>query len=264
MIQLGLMLLGFIAAAYGTIVGAGGGFLVVPMLLLLFSITPEAAAATGLAVVALNAISGMPILIKQRRVLSRTGLWLSLGAAPGTFLGAFLVRFVSESFFYGIFACLLIGLGLFLIFNKKKETDSQATAELAVTDESVVAPNPENPGSFLQLLFIGFLLGVVSSFFGIGGGWLLVPIMVYVLGISIKTATATSMFSLAIYSLIGLIPSLQDSIIDWQIVLWAGFGVVVGAQVGAIVSKKMKGTTITRLLSILVIVLGLHMFVEIL
>ncbi|WP_240376802.1 sulfite exporter TauE/SafE family protein [Bacillus piscicola] len=267
MLFLALILLGFVASAYGTIIGAGGGFLFVPALLTFYQISPEAAAATGLAVVFINAVSGMPMLMKQRRVLIRTGLLLSLGAAPATFLGKWLVTYSPEAVFYALFACLLIGLGLFLTLKKPKQKQANTQAETAATAEAagemtLMPELDEETVKTWKLIAVGGLLGVVSSFFGIGGGWLLVPILVYGFSLPIKSATATSMFSLALYSLIGLIPSIVDGAVDWQVVAMSGIGVLIGAQVGAILSKKMKGATITRLLAVVVIVMGINMFFQ--
>ncbi|GAB3053190.1 sulfite exporter TauE/SafE family protein [Virgibacillus ainsalahensis] len=259
-----LILLGFFASAYGTIIGAGGGFLVVPVLLMIYDITPEAAAATGLAIVFINAVSGLPLLLRQKRVLLKMGLILSVGAFPGTFFGEWAVGWAPNTVFYTLFGCLLIGLGVFLTI--KKQNSSTIIATTATTLKGSVADkrmSKEQITKIVNYLLVGFLLGVVSSFFGIGGGWLMVPILAYGFGITMKNATATSMFSLALYSFVGVIPSVMDGMVIWSIVAWTGIGVLLGAQVGAILSKKLTGATIVRLLSVLVIVMGVSMFFQI-
>jgi len=268
MIVVILILLGFFAAGYGTIIGAGGGFLVVPVLLMFFDITPEIAAATGLAIVFINAVSGLPILLKQKRVLIKTGLFLSVGAFPGTFLGSWFVGLVPNTIFYFIFGCLLIGLGVFLSFKNSKSKKSNTNLEnaAAIEDDFVKESSQMREDKFVNkwaLLLIGIMLGIVSSFFGIGGGWLIVPILVYGFGISMKNATATSMFSLALYSFVGILPSVADNIINWSIVACTGIGVIIGSQVGAFISKKMKGTTIIRLLAMLVVIMGGSMILQV-
>lgn len=262
MIFLALIVLGFAASAYGTIIGAGGGFLFVPALLTFYEISPEAAAATGLAVVFINAASGMPLLFKQKRILKRTGLLLSFGAIPGTFLGKWLVTYSPDEVFYTLFACLLIGLGLFLTLKKQQTSSAHENTEAAATEHHSLG-NEDQRVRLWNLLLTGGFLGVISSFFGIGGGWLLVPILVYGFRLSIKAATATSMFSLAIYSFVGLLPSIADGAVDWAVVGMSGVGVIIGAQTGAVLSKKMKGSTIVRLLAAVVIIMGVNMFFQI-
>ncbi|UOQ94758.1 sulfite exporter TauE/SafE family protein [Halobacillus shinanisalinarum] len=262
MIIAGLILLGFAASTYGTIIGAGGGFLFVPVLVTFYDISPQSAAATGLAVVFLNAAAGLPMFLKQRRVLLRTGTLLAIGAFPGTFIGSELVKYSPDWVFYSLFACLLIGLGLFLSLKKP----SQEKNEVAAASESgALLPQKQSEDriNHWKLLGVGSILGVVSSFFGIGGGWLMVPILTYGFSLSIKAATSTSIFSLALYSLVGLVPSIADGAVQWPIVAWSGIGVLIGAQTGAILSKKMNGTTITRLLTVLVIAMGINMIFQI-
>ncbi|MFB4162424.1 sulfite exporter TauE/SafE family protein [Alteribacillus sp. JSM 102045] len=264
MIIFSLIFLGFAASTYGTIIGAGGGFLFVPVLLMFYDISPEAAAATGLAIVFINAAAGLPLFLKQRRVLLRTGLLLAAGAFPGTFLGERLVQISPEAVFYILFACLLIILGLFLSVKKPPEAKNEIAA--SAENSHTLTEKEKNEDQAIKmpvLLGIGVMLGIISSFFGIGGGWLLVPILAYGFGLSLKASTATSIFSLALYSLSGLIPVIVNNTVDWNIVIWSGLGVLVGAQAGAVLSKKMKGTTITRLLAALVVVVGAGMIFQI-
>ncbi|MBP1948274.1 sulfite exporter TauE/SafE family protein [Virgibacillus litoralis] len=256
MIIVSLILLGFVTSTYGTIIGAGGGFLFVPVLLMFSDISPKAAAATGLAVVFLNAVAGLPVFLKQQRVLLRAGVLLAVGAFPGTYIGTGLVKYSPDAVFYSLFAILLIGLGIFLSVKMPCQREKPST-----TREEIQLKQ-KTPSSW-KLLGIGGLLGIVSSFFGIGGGWLLVPILIYGFGYSIKMATATSIFSLALYSLFGLLPSITDGLVQWPIVIWSGIGVLIGAQTGAILSKKMKSASINRLLSALVIVMGVCMIFQI-
>lgn len=79
------ILLGLIASSYGVIIGAGGGFIFVPLLLLFYDITPAEAAGTGLLIVLISSLSGVFSYIKQKRVNYKIGLLLAIGAIPGTF-----------------------------------------------------------------------------------------------------------------------------------------------------------------------------------
>lgn len=254
-----LILVGLVASTVGTLIGAGGGFLVVPILISVFKISPVAAAATGLAIVFLNSIAGLPLLIKQKRILFKIGLFIALGAIPGIFIGNFLLKQSPDGVFYFLFGCLLIGLGIYIMIKNLNPEVATASNSQALQ----VYDSEANLKSLWKYAVIGILLGIISSFFGIGGGWLLVPILAYRFGISIKFATATSMFSLALYTFFGLIPFHGESQIDWSIFIWTGIGVLIGAQLGAILSKRIKGVMIARLLAFLVIVMGIHMFVQI-
>lgn len=239
-----LFLLGFIASVYGIIIGAGGGFIIVPFLILFFDTPSHIAAGTGLAIVFLNSISGLYVYLKQGRVLIRQGVLFGVAAIPGTFVGLFFVQQISEHWFqYGL-AVLLVGLGIYITCKKPPEV-----AEVRYTSAN------ERPQIFL-LLVIGLIIGTISSFFGIGGGWLLVPILIYLFRIDAYRATATSVFSLGIYSFVGAASAVGADTIDWQLLTWCGAGAVIGAYVGARMSRRFNASAITKLLAALVFVIA--------
>src|SRR5699024_7827582 len=101
-----------------------------------------------------------------------------------------------------------------------------------------------------------------SSYLGIGGGWLLVPILIYVFKFSTHFATATSIFSLFIYSFYGVITQFFYNSIDWVIVFWGAIGIIIGSQIGVTIAKKISGKVIMQLLSILLIIIGIRMYFE--
>ncbi|WYP27226.1 sulfite exporter TauE/SafE family protein [Alkalihalobacillus sp. FSL W8-0930] len=236
-----LILLGLIASSYGVIIGAGGGFIFVPLLLLFYDITPAEAAGTGLLIVLISSLSGVFSYIKQKRVNYKIGLLVAIGAIPGTFLGNTLISFVPEATFYKIFALMLLGLGFFQIFR-------------APTEQNSLVISKEKQQLILPLIGVG--VGTISSFFGIGGGFIVVPILIYVFGLRIHLATATSIFALMIYSSIGSIPPLLKGSIDWTVLAWSGIGVLIGSQLGAFISKRLNTTVVTRMLATVVILMG--------
>ncbi|TCP30885.1 hypothetical protein EV207_10464 [Scopulibacillus darangshiensis] len=262
-----LFIIALLSGAYGVIVGAGGGFIFVPVLLIFFHMSPVTAAGTGLVVVMLNALSGITGYVKQRRIDYKIGIILALGALPGTLIGTWLGRSSSSQLFYLIFSSVIVLLGLFLLI---KKAPSNKNVEDKQRDETAVALHKQNSTeetishkpsqNYYSLLAIGLLLGVVSSYLGIGGGWLLVPILIYIYRVAPHYATATSIFSLCLYSAIGVITQIYYGHIDWSVVLWGGLGVLVGGQAGAYMSNKLSGRLIIKMLSILLIGVGVKLF----
>ncbi|WP_174496031.1 sulfite exporter TauE/SafE family protein [Salirhabdus euzebyi] len=250
-----LIAIGIFAGAYGAIVGAGGGFIFVPALLIFYQFSPAVAAGTGLLIVFINSLSGVFGLIKQKRIYYYVGIILTIGAIPGTFFGSWLAEIIPAASFYKIFAILLILLSGFLfyknsnIFQKNKGEDSELEKAFLL-EEGIW--NKQNIG----FLGIGYLLGTVSNFFGIGGGWLMVPILVYGFKIKPHIATATSLFTLCIYSFVGATSQILNGNIDWEAGIWGGLGVMVGAQLGVLVSSKLSGKVIIQMLSLLLLLIG--------
>jgi uncharacterized membrane protein YfcA len=270
----GLLLLavGIIAGGYGTIVGAGGGFIFVPALLMIFHMNPAVAAGTGIFIVFINSISGVIGYARQKKIQYKTGISLSFGAFPGSFLGVWLLQIYSSSYFYIVFATLLVALGIFLfasnspfsLFKKKKgvrREGAQVVESTSAVTEICASSMVETSALLIKWLVpIGFMMGILSSYLGIGGGWLLVPILIYIFKVPAHFATATSIFSLTLYSSVGVISQIAYGNIEWLTVLWGGAGVIIGSQLGVFLSQKIPGKIIIQMLSFLLIGIGFRMY----
>ncbi|MCM3763645.1 sulfite exporter TauE/SafE family protein [Neobacillus niacini] len=266
-----LLFIGILASGYGTIVGAGGGFLFVPALLLIFKMDPQVAAGSGLAIVLINSLSGVLGYSKQRKIDYRSGITLGMGALPGSIIGVWLLNMYSSVFFYFVFASLLVALGIFLLTKNLPAPLSKKQALRVQSDEGIdlieadwssqAAATIEAPRLQVKWLVpLGFLLGILSSYLGIGGGWLLVPILIYAFKVPPHHATATSIFTLCLYTAVGVFTQIFYGNIDWITVFWGGFGVIIGSQLGVALSKKIPGKLIIQMLSFLLVIIGIRMF----
>lgn len=256
-----LIMISFFAGAYGIIVGAGGGFIFVPALLMIGHLSPQVAAGTGLVIVFLNSASGIIGFINQKRIHFKLGIILIIGAIPGTFIGSEILKWISPKFFTVIFGFLLVMLGIFLML--KNRPKQNVRSEIAASMEGYSELILNRQSSILQIMAIGLcgvFLGIVSSFFGIGGGWLLVPILIYIFRIKPHIATATSIFSLCFYSLVGMITYGIQGNIDWYLALFGGIGVLFGGQVGVYLSTKLTGSRIVQMLAVILMIVGVKLF----
>lgn len=257
-----LLLIGVIAGGYGTIVGAGGGFIFVPALLLIFHMDPAVAAGTGLVIVLVNSLSGVIGYSKQKNIQYRTGIMIGIGALPGSLLGVWLLQKYSSNYFYVLFASVLVILGIFLFAKnapfsfRKKQLQEQKHVE----EQANSALNPKLQAKWL--IPLGFFMGILSSYLGIGGGWILVPILIYFFNVSTHHATATSIFSLCLYSTVGVVSQISYGNIDWIVTFWGGLGVLMGSQLGVYLSQKIPGKIIIQMLSVLLIVIGFRMYFQ--
>lgn len=250
-----LLTIGMIAGGYGTIVGAGGGFIFVPALLILLDMDPAVAAGSGLVIVLINSLSGVLGYARQGKINYKLGLTIGLSALPGSILGVWLLHVYSSTYFYLIFATVLMALGIFLF--------AKNSPFLVKKEAHVGALRLEDQPSNLQLkglLPLGFLMGILSSYLGIGGGWLLVPILIYLFRTPTHNAAATSIFSLCLYTSVGVLSQVFYNNIDWMTVLWGGSGVIIGSQIGVILSAKIPGKIVIQMLSVLLIVIGFRMY----
>ena len=229
--------------------GAGGGFILVPALLLFVNMPPQIAVGTALIIVFINALSGSWAYIKQKRVDYKLTKYLVIGAIPGSFIGLQLAKVISPDLFYQIFAGLLILFGIYLLFKNSSKQELPR-------GETIIFTSKVN----MNLIGLGIVMGMISTFFGIGGGWLLVPVLIYLFQIAPHYATATSIFSLCIYSLAGGLLHIYSGNVDWNAIIWGGTGAIIGSQIGAYLSNKISGKIILQMLSFLLIIIGIRLF----
>lgn len=103
-------------------------------------------------------------------------------------------------------------------------------------------------------------MGILSNYLGIGGGWLIVPILIYTFKMSPKQAASTSVYSLLIYTTIGATTQVFEGNINWIIIIIGGIGISIGANIGLYIAKKIPENLIMKLLSVVLIIMGIKMF----
>lgn len=259
-----LALLGLVVGTYGTLVGLGGGFLIVPLLLLIYKLPPPVAAATSLVVVLINAVSGSAGYLRRGRVDVGTALVLALATVPGAFIGPWIAERISERIFKVVFGLFLLAMAGFLII--RPEGRPQVTGSHAVGFGRVSRVFRDADGSSFEYTYslplalgISFIVGILASLLGIGGGIVHVPAMIHLMGFPIHIATATSTLVLAITAGVGTMEYARRDYIDWGLAAAIGIGVVVGAQLGAAVAHRLHGRRIVRLMTVAVVVLGVRL-----
>lgn len=191
------LIVGFIAGAFGSLLGLGGGVIVVPALLLLPmvladvpSLTSQAAAGTSLATMIVTGISSVIAYGKQRTMDVKSGFIFLIGIAPGAILGTFVSRLLPTDAFliYFGFFMLLIALSLFFRPQQHKEKEVEKAYWRTGIDDT---GKPYAYGfSYPTAIIISVVVGFLSSLFGVGGGAIMVPVMMLLFGFPIKIATA--------------------------------------------------------------------------
>lgn len=243
--------------ALGTLIGAGGGWMIVPLLLLGFHFTPQQSVGTSLAVVFLNALSGSIAYMVQGRVLYLMGIVFALATIPGALLGARLAQYLDANAFSALFGLLLLAIAAFLF---RGERLMLGVGRKAAADEAALR-NIRSPVIRWGAL-VSFFVGIISSLFGVGGGIIHVPFLILILGIPVHAATATSQFVLAITSLTGTIAFWLLDQVRWFHVGGLGAGVLIGAQGGAFLSTRMRGEPIRRLLAVSLAIFAIRMILR--
>jgi uncharacterized membrane protein YfcA len=251
-----LAILGLTIGTIGTLIGAGGGFLLMPVLALLYpGERPELLASMSLAVVAFNALSGTAGYARMGRIDYRAGLWFGAASVPGAIAGAMVTGMLARSAFDLILGTALVCAGVFLL--------AGGTRGAYILSADAHHPAPHTPISRGRLwLGVAISLGVgfLSSLLGIGGGIIHVPLLVQVLGFPVHVATATSHFVLAITALTGTIAHLASGVFHEgaRRTVALAIGALVGAQLGARLSNRAPAALIMRGLGVALVAVGLR------
>ena len=260
-----LIVLGLALGTLGTLIGAGGGFILVPVLLVLYpNERPETITSISLAVVFVNALSGSAAYARLKRIDYKSGWLLALATVPGAIAGALTTDYIPRRGFNGIFGVVMIVAAAYLIFFKGKSKEPTAVHKEGHTSRTVV----EKDGTthiFSYDLRLGLVLsvfvGYASSLLGIGGGIIHVPILARLLDFPVHVATATSHFILAIMALAGTIVHIAKGTFSESSVyttLFLGIGVLFGAQAGAWLSSRLNGKWIIRSLAVALGLVGVR------
>ena len=239
-----LIPLGFIAGILGSIIGLGGGIIIVPVLTFM-GFSPTLAVSNSLFAVFSNSVGSTIEYAKQKRVEFSLGWKLGLMAVPGTILGAFISSDLSSEIFKILFALVLISSASYIFLKRKIE---------------------EKPVDISRLLLVfsagaSFFAGIISSLFGIGGGLIFVPLMVVALGISIKRAAPTSQFILMFASFSGLIVHSMLGHPDYYQALLLSIGAFAGGILGARLSLEIKENKLKIIVVIVLIADAIKMIV---
>ncbi|ATL45785.1 hypothetical protein COR50_00650 [Chitinophaga caeni] len=260
-----LVALGFLIGTFGTLIGAGGGFILVPILILVFpDMPPDVLTSISLAVVFLNASSGSIAYGRMKRIDYKSAFYFALATLPGSILGAMLTSVISRHLFNMILGVLLIVISVFLFLKPSQGAYANKFNRGKLVHRTLTDSSGEVHKFSFNIwvgIIISFFVGFLSSLLGIGGGIIHVPALVSLLDFPIHIATATSHFILAIMALSGTIVHMIDGSFweGWQTAVFIGIGVVVGAQLGAGLSHRVKPKGIIIALAGALFIVGIRL-----
>lgn len=196
------------------LLGGGGAILAVPALVYILHAPPHAAVAASLAIVAVGALVGVVWHARQGGVAWATAARLGVTGAIGAMVGAWLGQFISGE-------RLLALLGLFMLVAAWLMGRRRAPT----IDGGAAHPR--------RALLLGLGLGVLTGFFGVGGGFLIVPALTLGLGLPMRLAVGTSLAVIAANSLAGLVGHLGAGTVEWGLTTLVAAGTIGGALIGS-------------------------------
>lgn len=264
-----LTLLGLIAGTLGSLMGLGGGVIIVPSLMILSGylailagVTPQVAVGTSLLIMILTGLSSTLAYIKQKTVDLKSGGIFFAGSGPGALLGVYLNNGIDPQVFLIFFGSFIIFVSIILMVRKYLRP-------LKLTKRGIKREYQNEAGETIEYgyhpalaLSIAFFVGMCSGLFGIGGGSLMVPAMILLFGFPPHRAVATSMFMILLSAILSSSTHIALGNINWFYALALAPGAWFGGMLGATINKRLKSDTLVNILRIFLIFIGVRLIYQ--
>lgn len=264
-----LLVIGLLAGTIGSLVGLGGGIVIVPALLFLGATgflneaTPQIAAGTSLLVIIFTGLSSSIAYYKQKKVDIKTGLILFIGGGPGGIVGAWVNKQLNADHFSMWFGLFMIFISFVLIF-KDKIPPLKRKGKRGIWRTFTDPDGEEYTYGFQPVIAIpiAFVVGFLGGLLGIGGGALMVPSLILLFHFPAHIAVATSMLLLFFTSLTSSITHIWLGNIVWLYALALIPGAWLGGTLGAKINQKLPSKTIVIILRIVLIIVGVRLIIN--
>ncbi|QDY68410.1 sulfite exporter TauE/SafE family protein [Qingshengfaniella alkalisoli] len=267
----GLLLLGigWVVGILSGMFGVGGGFLITPLLFFI-GVPPAVAVATGANQIVASSVSGLMAHLKRKTVDFRMGLILLAGGLIGAALGVQLFSALKKigqvdllvTLFYVAFLGIIGTLMLIESLNAIRRSRNPNLSRPKRKRHTWVHALPmkvkfRSSGLYISLippLVIGAAVGVLSAIMGVGGGFIMVPAMIYLLGMPTKVVVGTSLFQIIfVTGFTTLMHAATNYSVDIVLAVLLLVGGVIGAQIGTQIGVKLKAEQLRVALALLVL-----------
>lgn len=272
-----LMVSGAIGFVSG-LVGVGGGFIMTPSLIFL-GVPAPVAVATGASHVAATSFSGIMTQTRRKSVDWRMGMLLSIGGILGSGAGVWLFERLLrmgqlDLVISLLYLILLSGVGALMLAESYAVMRGRTMKGVSILRRPartiahrlpfrIAFPRSGLYISVIPPLVLGFLIGAMAAIMGVGGGFILIPAMIYLLRMPTNIVVGTSLFQvLIVASLVVLMQSVQTQTVDLVLAGLLMFGGVIGAQLGARVGAGLKNEHIRALLGALLLAAGVKFLLD--
>ncbi|MDQ0484329.1 putative membrane protein YfcA [Alkalihalobacillus hemicentroti] len=260
-----LVLIGLAAGTIGSLVGLGGGIIIVPVLLIIDQYTnwlpplsPQLIVGSSIVVLVAIGLSSTLAYMKKKSVDYKSGALFFLGSGPGAILGAWLNKFIEVDYFSIYFGLFMVLVSILLMIRNRlrpMKLNGQFTRSFTNSDGKTVTYQFSAPAA----VAVSLVVGVISGLFGIGGGSLMVPAMILLFGFPMTVAVATSMFMIFLSSITGTLTHLALGNVEGFLLIGLVPGAWVGAKLGAFINQKLSDQTVVVILRWMLIIVGIRL-----
>lgn len=264
-----LTLIGLIAGTLGSLMGLGGGIIIVPALIILSGylsilagITPQIAVGTSLLIMIFTGLSSTLAYLKQKTVDLKSGWLFFAGSGPGALVGVYFNNGIDPHAFLIFFGSFIIMISFILMIRKHLRP-------LRLTSRGIKREYINGVGDTIEYgyhpalaISIAFFVGMFSGLFGIGGGSLMVPAMILLFGFPAHRAVATSMFMIFLSASLSSVTHIALGNINWLFALALVPGAWFGGKLGAFINQRLQSDTVVNILRIFLVIIGFRLIYQ--
>lgn len=241
-----LAVVGLVGGVLSGTFGIGGGIVMVPLLVTVLGFDQKRAAATSLLAILPAAISGSVTYVVNGEVDFLAAAFIALGAVGGSFLGSYLLKRTPVTVLQWLFIAFLLVIAVRMaLFEPERAQALELTPVLA-----------------LVYVALGIFMGIASGMFGIGGGVILVPVLVAVVGISDLVAKGTSLLAMIPTAVAGSIPNARNGFVDVRAALVVGVCAAIASIPGALIALALPPRLSSILLAALLVIVAAQLVVR--
>ena len=262
-----LFLLGLVVGVLSGLFGVGGGFLMTPLLILM-GIPPAVAVASEANHILAASFSGLLAHIRRYNVDFKMGFILLIGGVLGSAIGVLVLKKLldigQEKFFItSSYIIVLASVGIWMLVESINTIKKRRSGKRKRLHEHIWLHGLPFKVRFrkshlyisvIPPLFIGFFVGILSSIMGVGGGFILVPAMIYILGMPTQIVVGTSLLQIVFVTGVAtILHSYVNQTLDVMLSSLLLLGAVIGAQIGTKIMVHLNGEQIRFLLSVIIL-----------
>lgn len=238
------------------LIGGGGSILAVPILVYVLGLTAKEAIAMSLVTVGVVSLIGAIPHWQQGNVNLKTVLNFTPPAMLGAFLGARLAAFpfVTDTIQLVCFAVIMLIASYFMI--RQSQANSSDRLELSVSEKH------QSQYPWLAITLEGLVVGIITGFVGVGGGFAIIPALVLLGGIPMKEAIGTSLPIIAFKSATGFLGYVNQVNIDWNLMLSFTTAAALGVIGGAYLTRKIQGKKLQRAFGYFLIAIAIFILIK--
>jgi uncharacterized membrane protein YfcA len=276
---LGLVGIGAVVGFVSGLFGVGGGFLITPLLIFV-GIPPAVAVATQANQVMGASVSGLLAHWQRGNVDFRMGVILMAGGLVGSTVGVWLFRLlrgigqidlvilVTYVAFLGAVGLLMLSESVRAAWRRRWRPGERAKLHQHIWLHGLPLKLRFRKSklyiSAILPLLLGFLIGVLNAIMGVGGGFIMVPAMIYLLGMSTSVVVGTSLFQIIFVAAnVTMLQAVQNQTVDLVLALVLLVGGVIGAQLGSRFTGKLRGEHIRVLFALLILGVGVKLLLDV-